>query len=140
MWKPLSRDTRTTSIAVSCGASPLVIDEASGPIVYLLMSYGGAEEVSEYAAALARENGLLCFDPQGGLGATRAPQYEGSNMAEVLVFHHDSAYAALLRSPDPGRVPGPWRHRPTAERARVQAGGAPGPLPAGPVRSAVRGA
>ncbi|MEU6706223.1 hypothetical protein [Streptomyces wuyuanensis] len=46
-------------------ASPPVIDEASGPIVYLLMSYAKAEEVSEYAAELARENGLICFDPQG---------------------------------------------------------------------------
>ncbi|MFC9457436.1 hypothetical protein [Streptomyces sp. NPDC056983] len=46
-------------------ASPPVLDEASGPIVYLLMSYGKAEEVSEYAAALAREHGLICFDPQG---------------------------------------------------------------------------
>ncbi|WP_327187441.1 hypothetical protein [Streptomyces sp. NBC_01334] len=45
-------------------ASPPVTDEASGPIVYLLMSYGEAEEVSEYAAALAREHGLVCFDPQ----------------------------------------------------------------------------
>ncbi|MBA2811494.1 hypothetical protein E0500_030195 [Streptomyces sp. KM273126] len=45
-------------------ASPPVIDEASGPIVYLLMSYSRAEEVSEYAAALAREYGLICFDPQ----------------------------------------------------------------------------
>ncbi|GGJ42313.1 hypothetical protein [Streptomyces brasiliensis] len=46
-------------------ASPPVIEEASGPIVYLLLSYGKAEEVSEYAAALAREHGLICFDPQG---------------------------------------------------------------------------
>lgn len=46
-------------------ASPPVLDEASGPIVYLLMSYGKAEEVSEYAAALAHEHGLICFDPQG---------------------------------------------------------------------------
>lgn len=46
-------------------ASPPVIDEASGPIVYLLMGYGNAEEVSEYAAELARERGLVCFDPQG---------------------------------------------------------------------------
>ncbi|MFD5630845.1 hypothetical protein [Streptomyces sp. NPDC127072] len=46
-------------------ASPPVIEEASGPIVYLLMSYGEAEEVSEYAAMLAREHGLVCFDPQG---------------------------------------------------------------------------
>jgi hypothetical protein len=33
--------------------------------VYLLMSYGQAEEVSEFAAALARKRGLVCFDPQG---------------------------------------------------------------------------
>ncbi|MER6687257.1 hypothetical protein [Streptomyces olivaceoviridis] len=45
-------------------ASPPVIEEASGPMVYLLMSYGRAEEVSEYASALAREHGLVCFDPQ----------------------------------------------------------------------------
>jgi hypothetical protein len=46
-------------------ASPPVVDEASGPIVYLLMSYSRAEEVSACAAALAREHGLICFDPQG---------------------------------------------------------------------------
>lgn len=46
-------------------ASPPVIDEASGPIVYLLMSYDKAEQASEYAAELAREHGLVCFDPQG---------------------------------------------------------------------------
>jgi hypothetical protein len=41
------------------------MEEASGPIVYLTISYGGADEVSEYAAALARAHGLVCFDPQG---------------------------------------------------------------------------
>ncbi|MGW5974357.1 hypothetical protein [Streptomyces sp. NPDC055186] len=46
-------------------ASPPILDEASGPVVYLLMSYSTAEEVSEYAASLAREHGLVCFDPQG---------------------------------------------------------------------------
>ncbi|MFE3128574.1 hypothetical protein [Streptomyces hydrogenans] len=46
-------------------ASPPVIDEASGPIAYLLMSYARAEEVSAYAAVLAHEHGLTCFDPQG---------------------------------------------------------------------------
>ncbi|MFD7873644.1 hypothetical protein ACFV5G_05860 [Streptomyces sp. NPDC059766] len=46
-------------------ASPPVIEEASGPMVYLLMSYGKAAEVSEYAAALAHEHGLVCFDPRG---------------------------------------------------------------------------
>ena len=46
-------------------ASPPVINEASGPIVYLLMSYSKAEEVSGYAPSMAREHGLVCFDPQG---------------------------------------------------------------------------
>ncbi|GAB7184235.1 hypothetical protein ATKI12_4066 [Kitasatospora sp. Ki12] len=46
-------------------ASSPVIDEASGPMVYLLMSYSRAEEVSEHAAGLAREHGLVCYDPQG---------------------------------------------------------------------------
>ncbi|WP_406728854.1 hypothetical protein WJ438_35665 [Streptomyces sp. GD-15H] len=46
-------------------ASSPILNEASGPVVYLLMSYGTAEEVSEYAASLAREHGLVCFDPQG---------------------------------------------------------------------------
>ncbi|MEU6768022.1 hypothetical protein ABZ916_36630 [Streptomyces sp. NPDC046853] len=45
-------------------ASPPVIDEASGPVVCLLVTYGKAEEVSEYAATPAREHGLLCYDPQ----------------------------------------------------------------------------
>ncbi|MCY0936929.1 hypothetical protein OTB74_22625 [Streptomyces sp. H34-S4] len=45
-------------------ASAPVIEEASGPMVYLLISYGKAQEVGEYAAALAREHGLVCFDPQ----------------------------------------------------------------------------
>jgi hypothetical protein len=45
-------------------ASPPVIDEASGPIVYLTMAYSQAEEVSEHAASLAREHGLVCYDPQ----------------------------------------------------------------------------
>ncbi|BDH03934.1 hypothetical protein [Streptomyces seoulensis] len=45
-------------------ASTPVLDEASGPLVYLAMSYSKAQEVSEYASALAREHGLICFDPQ----------------------------------------------------------------------------
>ncbi|GGV26104.1 hypothetical protein GCM10010277_07460 [Streptomyces longisporoflavus] len=49
----------------SAWVSTPVVDEASGPIVYLLMTYGRAEEVSAYAAALAHEHGLVCYDPQG---------------------------------------------------------------------------
>lgn len=45
-------------------ASPPVAEEACGPIVYLLMAYGRAEEVSEHTASLAHDHGLVCFDPQ----------------------------------------------------------------------------
>ncbi|MER5386080.1 hypothetical protein ABT040_38525 [Streptomyces sp. NPDC002688] len=56
---------RYPDVARSVWASPPVIEEASGPMVYLTMSYSKAEEVSECAAALAREHGPVCFDPQG---------------------------------------------------------------------------
>lgn len=46
-------------------ASSPVIDAASGPIVYLVMTYARAAEVAEFAATLARDHGLICFDPQG---------------------------------------------------------------------------
>ncbi|WP_159074409.1 hypothetical protein [Streptomyces dioscori] len=36
----------------------------SRPTVYLLMAYGKAEEVSEYAATPAREHGLVRYHPQ----------------------------------------------------------------------------
>lgn len=45
--------------------SPPVIDEASGPTVYLLMPYIRSEEVCTFAAELAHEHGLVCYDPQG---------------------------------------------------------------------------
>lgn len=47
-------------------ASSPVLDEASGPLAYLLMTYARAEEVAEFAAGLAQDHGLICFDPQGG--------------------------------------------------------------------------
>jgi hypothetical protein len=45
-------------------AAPSGLDDASGPIVYLLMSYSQADELSEHAAQLASTHGLVCFDPQ----------------------------------------------------------------------------
>jgi hypothetical protein len=44
-------------------AAPL-IREASGPYIYFTMSYSQADEASAYAAQVAREEGLVCFDPQ----------------------------------------------------------------------------
>ena len=46
-------------------AGPL-IDDASGPIVYFAMVYSRADEVSEGAAQLAAEHGLVCFDANQG--------------------------------------------------------------------------
>ena len=43
-------------------ATPSGMDEASGPIVYLLLSYSHADELSEYVSQLARAHGLVCFD------------------------------------------------------------------------------
>jgi hypothetical protein len=43
-----------------------LIDNASGPIVYFSMVYSRAEEVSEGAAELAAEHGLVCFDANRG--------------------------------------------------------------------------
>ena len=41
-----------------------LMDEASGSLVYFPMGYGRAGEVSTVAATLARDMGLVCFDPQ----------------------------------------------------------------------------
>ena len=49
-------------------ASPWVdgplVDNASGPFIYFAMSWSQAEEASSFAARLAHEHGLVCFDPQ----------------------------------------------------------------------------
>jgi hypothetical protein len=41
-----------------------LIDNASGPLVYFGMVWSRAEAVSQWAADLAAEHGLNCFDPQ----------------------------------------------------------------------------
>jgi hypothetical protein len=43
--------------------SPLM-GNAAGPLVYFAMVFSQADEASSYAAALARDHGLVCFDPQ----------------------------------------------------------------------------
>jgi hypothetical protein len=43
--------------------SPLA-GEARGALVYFSMVYSRADEASGFAAQLAREHGLVCFDPQ----------------------------------------------------------------------------
>ena len=44
-------------------AMPL-IDEASGPLLYVAVVSHRAHEVREVVAAAARTHGLVCFDPQ----------------------------------------------------------------------------
>ncbi|MFG1848304.1 hypothetical protein [Micromonospora carbonacea] len=41
-----------------------LLDDASGPMIYLTMPYGLAGELSAEAARLAAEHGLVCYDPQ----------------------------------------------------------------------------
>jgi hypothetical protein len=41
-----------------------LIGEASGPLVYFAVVYSRAEEMQRFVAATAREQGLVCFDPQ----------------------------------------------------------------------------
>ena len=41
-----------------------VIEQATGPLIYLTIRNKRSSEVSSWAAGLAREQGLVCFDPQ----------------------------------------------------------------------------
>jgi hypothetical protein len=43
-----------------------LINEARGPLIYFPMKWGRSDEVSAWAAALARQHELNCFDPQWG--------------------------------------------------------------------------
>jgi hypothetical protein len=50
------------------GASPWadapLLDDASGPIIFFAMVWGMADEAGAFASGLARDQGLVCFDPQ----------------------------------------------------------------------------
>jgi hypothetical protein len=52
--------------------SPL-LNNASGPILYLGITSGMEGEVGPVAATLAERHGLVCFDPQLGAVVTRGP-------------------------------------------------------------------
>jgi hypothetical protein len=41
-----------------------LLNDASGPMIYLTMPYGRAGELSAEAARLAAEHGLVCYDAQ----------------------------------------------------------------------------
>ncbi len=76
-------------------AGPLM-DDARGPLVYVAMVRGRGEAVSAWAARLAEEHGLNCYDPQRN--QLRTP-WGGSWRFELT-----SARDNPLRDPDPDRV------------------------------------
>ena len=43
-----------------------LMDEAMGPFVHFPMVFSRADEASAFAASLAGERGLVCYDPQRG--------------------------------------------------------------------------
>jgi len=47
-------------------ASGPLMREASGALLYLPLVYTQCEEASAWAAQLAQEHGLICYDPQAG--------------------------------------------------------------------------
>jgi hypothetical protein len=57
-WPELDEDDNTP-----WSTAPL-IDEASGPYIYFPMSWSRADEASAFAADVAAQLGLVCFDPQ----------------------------------------------------------------------------
>ncbi|MEV4388431.1 hypothetical protein AB0J68_22400 [Micromonospora sp. NPDC049580] len=54
-------DAMTGGSTSSCGS---LLNDASGPMIYLTMPYSVAGELSAEAARLAAEHGLVCYDPQ----------------------------------------------------------------------------
>ena len=59
-WVDLTEETDDVSPWSTGG----LMDNASGPIVYLAMVYSRSAEVSAAASRMAAEHGLVCFDPQ----------------------------------------------------------------------------
>ncbi|MFF0346028.1 hypothetical protein [Kribbella sp. NPDC004875] len=47
-------------------ASGPLIGEAIGPLLYFPMVWSRADEASSFAADLAKQHGLICYDPQTG--------------------------------------------------------------------------
>ena len=61
-WPDIDTDAGADS---PWAVSPLMGD-ASGSIIYFPMVWSAADEASAYAAQLAAQHGLICFDPQSG--------------------------------------------------------------------------
>ena len=73
-----------------------LLSEARGPFVYFPMVWSRSDEVSEWAARLAEDHGLNCYDPQ--LEQLRTP------WARPWRFELTSARGRSFRDPDPDRV------------------------------------
>lgn len=69
-----------------------LMSEAGGPLVYFPMVWSRCEEVSEWAARLAEEHGLNCYDPQWN--QLRTP------FQESWRFELTSARGRPFRDPD----------------------------------------
>ncbi|BAL89395.1 hypothetical protein AMIS_41750 [Actinoplanes missouriensis 431] len=97
-------------------AGPL-INEARGPLVYFPMVWSRCEETSEWAAHLAKEHGLNCYDPQWNqlrtpfreswrfkLTSARGRPFQDPDadlIRRVLVrLSPDNCYAVLTRADD----------------------------------------
>ncbi|MEV4511576.1 hypothetical protein AB0K00_21695 [Dactylosporangium sp. NPDC049525] len=72
-------------------AGPL-INEARGPLIYFGMVWSRCEETSEFAARLAEEHGLICYDPQWN--QLRTP------FRESWSFELTSEHGRPFRDPD----------------------------------------
>jgi len=60
VWPDLGEDEDEDS---PWAAGPL-LEEAFGPCIYFAMTYSGADEAVPVIARMAKERGLVCFDPQ----------------------------------------------------------------------------
>ena len=69
-----------------------LMNEAGGPLVYFPMVWSRSEEVSAWAAQLAEEHGLNCYDPQANQLRTAA--------REAWRFELTSALQRPVRDPD----------------------------------------
>lgn len=71
-WVDLTEEDHENQSPFATGP---IRNEASGPMIYLPLSYSRCESVSASAATLAAEHQLVCFDPQQG--RLRRPYLEG---------------------------------------------------------------
>ena len=57
-------DSTETAAEDSPWSTGPLIDNAIGPLIYFPMLWSRCEEVSAWAAQVAAEHGLVCYDPQ----------------------------------------------------------------------------